>query len=188
MKRVALLAAVCVLASSVVARRAARRPRPCRRSARQPSEGSANRSHRLLGVADHRGLEVPDGHARQGRLRRGAADPGRPEGGRELGSGEGRSGGRAVPGLRRRRHHASARAPAHLVAGRHDAESGDRYRHADAAASFRQCASSRRGNLAGAFGGAVERRGAQSQSRHHQPAPGLCPQERRTLRREGDGQ
>ncbi len=51
--------------------------------------------------------------------------------------------GRAVPGLRRRRHHAPARAPAHLVAGRYDAESGDRHRHADATASFRQPAALR---------------------------------------------
>ena len=49
-----------------------------------------------------------------------------------------------------------ARAPAHLVAGRHDAEGGDRHRHADATASLRQPARSDRSDLAGTLGRAVE--------------------------------
>ena len=42
--------------------------------------------------------------------------------GRRLGSGQGRSGGRSLQGLRRRKHHAHARTPAHHLAGRQHAE------------------------------------------------------------------
>ena len=60
---------------------------------------------------------------------------GREEGRRRLGPGEGRSGGRAVQGLRRAGADARAGAAAHHVAGRQHAEGRDRRRHADAAAS-----------------------------------------------------
>ena len=51
---------------------------------------------------------------------------------------------------------------------------------------FGNAACSHRGDLAGTFGGAVERGRAQSQGGHHAPASRLRPQERRALQREGD--
>ena len=98
---------------SPIARRGDRRVRGrsrrsrCSRSAaaaarrRRARRRASSRSHRLLGVARHRGLALADGHAAEGRLpersaqRRGTTGRGR------LGSGEGRSGRRAVQGVRR---------------------------------------------------------------------------------------
>ena len=66
--------------------------------------------------------------------------------------------GEQCRGLRRGRHHATARPPAHHVAGRHDAEGRDRYRHADAAAALRHRAAPVRSDVAGTLGRAVEHR------------------------------
>ena len=70
------------------------------------------------------------------------------QGGRELGSREGRGRRRAVPCVRRGRHHAPARASADFLAGRHDVEGGDGHWHADPTASLRQPARSSRGHMA----------------------------------------
>ena len=101
-------------------------------------EAAAHRSHRLLGVGHHRRLEVPDGHAEEGRVRDAAAERRGPEGGDTLGPGARRSRRRAVPGVRRRQHHARAGPSAHHVARRQHAADRHRCRHADAAVSLRR--------------------------------------------------
>ena len=58
-------------------------PTPARRARRRPRRrhrgGRRNRPHRLLGVRDHRRLEVPDGHAQERRVRRADAECRRPQ-------------------------------------------------------------------------------------------------------------
>ncbi len=99
--------------------------------------GVAGRSDRLLGSGDYRGLALPDGDAAQGRLRERAAQRGRHEGGRRVGSGERHRRRRTVPRVRRRGHHAAAGAPAHHVAGRQHAEGGHRQREPGPAVPLR---------------------------------------------------
>ena len=114
--------------------------------ARIAEGGRADRSDRLLGVARHRGLALADGDAHQGRFGERADQPGGQADHEQLGSGEGRSRGQPVQGLRRAGDHARARPAAHHVAGRQHAQGRNRRRHADAAASFRFGSSADAGN------------------------------------------
>ena len=104
-----------VLLARLPARVAARgTAQPAGAGAAGPRRGGRDRSDRLLGVRDHRGLEVADGHAQEGRLR---TLPLNAEG-RKVGDTwdpARRGGRRAVQGLRRRQHHAAARAAAYHV-------------------------------------------------------------------------
>ena len=104
----------------------------------------ADRPHGLVGIRGHRGLALAHGHAAQGRLREHSRDAGRARARRGLGSCEGRSGRRALQGVRRARHPASAGSLAHHVGGRRDAQDRDRRGHADAAAAFRRRGSAAR--------------------------------------------
>ncbi len=100
-------------------------PRGTRRRARAAADaegGGAHRRHRLLGVGRHGRLALPHGHADEGRLSGRADDAGRAQDRRRVGSGEGRSVGRAVQVVRRARDPACAGPSAHHVAGRSDAE------------------------------------------------------------------
>ena len=103
-------------------------------------------------VGRQRRLAPPDGDAAQGRLREPAGQRRGAPRGRRVGSRRGQRGRPAVQGVRRRRHHAPARTPAHHVGGRRHAASRVRRRHADAAARVRRDgAPGRREDVAGVF-------------------------------------
>ncbi len=113
-----------------------------------PRSARAARAGRLdgqLGRAGHRGLALADDHAAEGRLRVGAAHGGRAASGRRLGPREGRSGRRAMPRVRRRRHHAAADTLENRVGRRQHAQDRDRRRRADAAVAFRSRGGGRSG-------------------------------------------
>ena len=106
-------ARACCIAPAA-ARRSARRARRRRGGRASPRAGRGDRSHRLLGFGDHRRLEVPDGHAEEGRVRRPSAERRGPESRADSWDpAQRRSRRRAVPGLRRRQHHAPADTPEH---------------------------------------------------------------------------
>ena len=105
-----------------------------RRAALRARESAPDRSHGLLGVRRQRGLASPHGDAAQGRLRKPAAERRGPRVA-DAWDLEGQRGRPAMQGVRRRRHHAPARAAAHHLAGRQHAAGRFRCRHANAAAA-----------------------------------------------------
>ena len=152
---------------------------------------------------------MADGDAQEGRLCERAAHAGGP---RRSGQVD-RSQRRAVPGVRRRRHHAHARPPAYQLAGRQHAEDRNRRRRADAPAAVcaRRCSGSGtreraagRAHAAGHVGGRVAAVGRRlrrvprtwrrprwraaplgiAQGRHHEPHGWLAAPQRRAVQPE----
>ena len=153
---------------------------------RPTSTGGADRSRRLLGIADHRRLKVPHGHARQGRVRRDAAERRGAQAGRELGSAKDEAAGEQC-----RAYGAGGimRLPGRLRISWQDDTTLKV--ETDTGTQTRLLASrparSSRGHMARPFRCAVEHRGSQPQGRHDESACGLRAQERRAIQRAGDG-
>ena len=88
--------------------------RATRAGSRQTEAGAqrqgrrSGRFHGLLGIGGHRRLALADGHPGGGRFRGHSLERRRPQSRQRLGSGEGRSRGRTVPGLWSTRGHANS--------------------------------------------------------------------------------
>ncbi len=150
----------CFARSSIA--RAGTRPGPAGAAAARRPRGRAVRHHRLLGLAHHRRLALPDADAAQGQRRLPAGHRRSAPRRRHVGPGEGRRRRRAMQGVRRGRHHAPPGPAAHHVGRRPHAQDGHRRRHADAPVLLREHAESRgrpsagrRADVAGVFGRTV---------------------------------
>ena len=127
-----------------------------RRRRRRQLARCSDRPHRLLGVGRHARLAMAHGHAGERRLREHSDHARSEESGRQLGSGEGRSRGRAVQVLRSPGSHGGSNAPADHLAGRQHAQGRNGRRHANTPLSlWRQKTATWIGNLAGGFGSAM---------------------------------